>query len=83
MSSSQSVFENIFETTLRCKIGEVHETILLVIIGRNFQLLTSVTNNSILDVAAPKFYFILICFCLKWLLQNIMFIRFIPKNLSN
>ena len=38
----------------------------LVSIVRNFQPLTIVTKNSIFDAAAPKLYFILICFCFKW-----------------
>ena len=61
------------------------KTNLLVSIVHNIQLLTVVTKNSILDAAAPKLYFILICFCFKWLLQNIMFMCFssIQKILSN
>ena len=35
-------------------------------IVRNFQPLINVTKNSILNTAAPKLYFILICFCFKW-----------------
>ena len=42
-----------------------NETKLLVSIVCNFQPLTMVTKNSILDNAAPKLYFILICFCFK------------------
>ena len=49
---------------------------LLVSIVRNFQLLTIVKKYSILDAAAPNLYFILICFCFKWFLQNIMFMYF-------
>ena len=66
-------------TTVACK------TKLLVSIARNFQPLTILTKNSILDTAALKLCFILICFCFKWFLQNIMFMHFrsILKILSN
>ena len=57
----------------------------LVRIVRNFQPLTIVIKNSILDAVAPKLYVVLICFCFKWFVQNIMFmyIRSIQKFLLN
>ena len=75
--------KTIFETTLRCTLStvrETHETFLSITGGnleplhvrRKFQPLAIVTKNSILDAAAPKLYFILICFCFKWFLQNNM-----------
>ena len=72
-------------TPVACK------TKLLVSIVCNFQLLTIATKNyiftknSIIDAAAPKLYFILICFCFKCFLHNVMFIHFrsIQKILSN
>ena len=48
------------------------KTNVLVSIVHNIHLLTVVTKNSILDAAAVKLYFILICFCFKWLLQKIL-----------
>ena len=58
---------------------------LLVSIVHNFEPLTIVTKNSVLDAAAPKLYFILIFFCFKWFPQNIMFMYFkcIQKILLN
>ena len=69
----------------RSRTPAVCKTKLLVSIARNFQPLTIVTKNSILGAAVPKLYFILICFCFKWFLQNIMFMHFrsIQKILSN
>ena len=59
------------------------KTKLPVSIVCNFQPLTVVSKN--LDVAAPKLYFTLICFCFKWFHQNIIFMYFSPihKILSN
>ena len=87
--------KNRFETTLRCTVktvGEMHETILSITGGdletlqlhmsivRNFQPLTIVYKNSILDTAVSKLYFILICFCFKWFLMLCLYILGLPKK---